>query len=218
MKILFISSLMAVSCLCAEDLAPIEEDVVSLEASFIESQIKDLSSIERLFCAAMGNFERFDEIESLDLLQVAALQLEQDFQLLYGSSDKNSMLAKACKLRLDFLRIIINSDPSFPESLALDLISKTEDILRPFAITTQSSGRALREEIAQNVLNSEECFYAFKEFICLMEDDPLVALGITPISDFKVHGAFLSEEGEPHILVSYQYSRDGVIYRCECGF
>ena len=194
------------------------QDVVDLETSFIAEGTGALSEIEAKLCSAYEEWERLDEIESYEEFISGAKALYKEFSEIAAVAKEGSRVHKAAKLRLGFLTVIIQGSFSSPVQLQQGVSNFLENALRPFALTARSRGLVLREEIYQNVLENPQVFEAFKEFITLMEDDPMVALGYTSFSEYEVLSVEFTDEGEPYIPVRYKYERDGAQYESESGF
>ncbi|MDP1609114.1 MAG: hypothetical protein Q8L98_07365 [Chlamydiales bacterium] len=120
------------------------------------------------------------------------VELEKDLQFVLDYARKDSRLFQSAKLIREIVLALLRAPSCDPDTWEKTMFAYFETVLQEWATNSSLTGRALRENVYQNICANDSVRNAFCQFVLLTNEDPDLALGYIEPDRIEVLG--LAEE------------------------
>jgi hypothetical protein len=150
---------------------------------------------ELVFRRGLTRLAVFFDLLSIDQARNFLEDIHRDFSFVLSYAPKESRYYRAAAFQVQVSRFLLDSEFQSWEEFGGALEVFFEQVLRKWAKNPVNTGRALREDVYENLLSSKEAFDSFAEFVMIVNDDP----------------EFLLSDIEPDVVEILGVSEDGVL-------
>lgn len=179
---------------------------------FYENEIAqlDLETLQKnpelVFRKAFARIDNFFTVSSPYEARAYIESLYKDFSFIVEFAPKESRYGRAAQFQSNLCRRWLDSGFQNWEEFTACFDSFAEDVLRQWASNQSASGKALRQDVYENLLSSKEAFDSFAQFAMIANED--VEFLLSNIKPDKVEVLGVSEgDLQSCLRFKFDYSR-----------